>query len=146
MPNIAEAYIGSKATLSFWDLSASPDAWTRYEEVRKMDALGAMANEVDKTTLDSDAVERRAGLPDPEKFGFTVNMTADQFTVLLAQRTAGTNLDLKADYTPTGLDTTLYFTFVPLGLKVLDIDAKGLIECKVDGRVSGEITETPSHS
>ncbi len=146
MPNVADGFIGSKATISYWDVSQSPDAYTAYAQVQNFGDIGRKAPEVEKTTLDSDAVERRPGLPDTESVTIMVNLNAAGFAILKAQVDAGTKLDLKVNFTPAGIATILYLGFIPLGYKIGKVDAKKLLECSLEGRITGDISTTDPHA
>src|SRR5262245_45033365 len=67
----ANAQIGSRTTLSYWNILATPDVWTAIPNITTMGPLGATKPEVDSTDLDSLAVERIGGLKDGDEFPIT---------------------------------------------------------------------------
>ncbi len=146
MPNVASGYIGSKVKISFWDVSLSPDGYTRYTQVSNFGDIGEDTPEIDKTTLDSDAVERMPGLSDPSKLDMMLNMDLAGYTLILAQKNARAALDLKVDFTDAGFALIVYFKWIPLGVSIVKIDAKKLLELKYSGRMTGAISVTDPHA
>lgn len=136
------AVIGSKTTVSYYDLAVSPADYTKYAEVRSFGEVGLKRPEVDVTHLDSDAVERIGGLQDGESINIMMNMTSSNFGVVKDQVDAGTTLTLKVDFTATGFTETLYFDFVPLEYKVGKVDPKNELQLTLTGRITGDIVET----
>ncbi len=136
------AVIGSKATVSYWDLLASPVGWTQYVEVREFGDVAETKSEEDVTTTDSDAVERIGGLKDGDKFGMKQNFTATSYGVAKDQFDADETLDLKVDFTPTGVAVTKYFKFVSLKCAIEKVDPKKAVTIMFEGRITNGVSDT----
>jgi hypothetical protein len=140
----ANAQIGSRTTLSYWSLLATPDAWVAIPNIQSMGPLGATKPEVDSTDLDSLAVERIGGLKDGDEFPITA--IANQVTQPLFEKfqNDALNIDFRMTF-PAPLSRSLYFTWTPLHLDYGTIEPSGLVTVNNNGRLSGDITTVPTH-
>lgn len=144
MATSANAQIGSQTTLSFWDTSLSPDAWVDYANIRSFGEVGADKPEVDSTDLESAGVERIGGLTDGKEISITAVCNTASLAQLEAQYNAAATLDYKMTF-PAPMSTSRYFSFFPLGISFGTITPSGLVELTLRGRISGDISVTPSH-
>lgn len=141
----ANSQHGSLATLHFWDVSLSPDAWTKFGQVRRFGVLGVDRPEVDVTDLDSTGVERIGGLADGREITIEIYANTTTMPQIESLFSANATIDLKATF-PAPLSLTRYFSIAPLG-----IDQPGQVEpntplmVSLRGRISGSISSTPSH-
>jgi len=136
------AVIGSQAKVYYWDLLASPIGWTAYEEVTEFGDLSESRPEVDVTHLDSTSVERIGGLKDGDKFDMKQNFTANTYGTAKDQFDANDTLDIKVDFTPTGVSVTKYFKLVPLMCGVEKVTPKKEVSLKTSGRITGDVSDS----
>lgn len=145
MADSTNAQIGSQTKVYFWDTSLSPDGYTQIPNVRQFGPTGATKPEVDSTDLDSTGVERIGGLQDGDEFPITCVANAITSAMLKGFFDDGLNLDLKVIY-PAPLSLTEYFSFTPLHFEKGTITPSGLVECTLQGRISGDISDTDPHA
>lgn len=142
-----EAAIGAGATLSYWNTVVSPPAWAVLGPVRNLQGVGQTNPEVNSTTLDSTSEEYLAGLPNGETFSCVVTTNPTNKPLIRGWIQAKTPIDFKLQYNDDLFDSgdDDYFTVTPLHFDGGQIQPSGLMETTFSGRISGDISSTPSH-
>lgn len=145
MATSANAQIGSGVTLTFYDTALSPAVYTTLGKVRNIGGYGQELPEVDSTTLDSQAVERIAGLRDGREVSIVLTFTAATQAKIESLCGSETPKDFKLVFPSPGA-LTRYFTLTPRGYEIPTIVASGLLETTFTGRISGAISATDPHA
>lgn len=146
MATSSTSQIGSLAQVHFWNTALSPDAWTKFGQLKSIGEIGSDRPEVPVTDLDSLAVERIGGIPDGLQC--TLDLYANTTTLGQVETlyNANVNFDIKVVF-PAPLSATRYFTLTPLGFRLgPTVEPDAPLMATLTGRISSAISSTPSHA
>lgn len=146
MADSTTAQIGATVDLDYWNTAVSPDAWASLGQIRSIAGVGSTKPEVDSTTLDSTAVERISGLPDGDSVTivFTTGATNTNVDRIIGWQQGTAEIDFKLTLGSPATEV-LYFSLIPLHFDFGTIQPSNLVEVTFTGRITGDISATPSH-
>lgn len=144
MADSTKAQIGSKTTFSYWNLAASPPAWTEFAQVRNSSPVGKKRATVDSTTLDSDAMESVKGLGKGDAFSLVLTTNLANIALIEGFVDGEVDIDVKMTH-PAPASYSRYFSINALGVTQQSVTPNGLLELTFDGEITGAIVSTDPH-